>query len=111
VPFLMLLILMIVQFAVWEHASAIAQDAAAEALAAARVQGGTAAAGQQLAAHVLSQVGGGALTGAKVTVTRTATTVTVQISAAAGEVLPLPGLSFTVTAIAAGPVERFVSGG
>jgi hypothetical protein len=111
VPFLMLLILMIVQFAVWEHASAIAQDAATEALAVARVQGGTAAAGQQRAAQVLTQVGGGTLTGVKVTITRTAATVTVQISAAAEEVLPLPGLSFTVAATAAGPVERFVPEG
>lgn len=107
----MLLILMIVQFATWEHASAVAQDAAAQALSAARVQGGTAAAGQQAAAQVLAQVGGGALTGARVIVTRTGTTVTVQISAAAEEVLPFPGLSFTVTATAAGPVERFVTGG
>ena len=107
----MLLILMIVQFAVWEHASAVAQDAAAEALAAARVQGGTAAAGQQAADQVLSQVGGGALAGAKVTVTRTADTATVQVSAVAPEVLPFPGLSFSVTATAAGPAERFIAGG
>ena len=46
VPLLMLLILAIVQFAVWAHASSVAQATAEEALAAARVQGSSAAAGQ-----------------------------------------------------------------
>jgi hypothetical protein len=107
VPFLMLLILLIVQFAVAQNAYAVAQNAAEEALAAARVQGGTAAAGQQRADQVLAQIGG-TLTGAKVTVSRTADTVTVEISGTADQVLPVPGLSFTVTATASGPVERFI---
>ena len=108
VPFLMLLILLIAQFAVWEQASAIAQATAQEALAAARVQGGTAADGQQRAAQVLAQIGSPVLTGTKVTVTRTAGTATVEVTGTAEQVLPLPGLSFPVMATAVGPVERFI---
>jgi Flp pilus assembly protein TadG len=108
VPLLMLIILLIVQFAVWEHAVSVAQATAQEALATARVQGGNAADGQQRAAQVLSQIGGAALVGPQVSVTRTATTVTVQVHATAERVVPLPGLSFPVTVTVTGPVEHFV---
>jgi Flp pilus assembly protein TadG len=108
VPLLMLLILLIVQFAIWEHAENIAHVTAEEALAAARVQGGTAAGGQQRAAQVISQVGSSVLTGPQVSVTMTAADVTVTVTGTAERVVPFPGLSFSVTATVAGPVERFV---
>jgi Flp pilus assembly protein TadG len=108
VPLLMLIILLIVQFAVWEHATAVAQATAEEALAAARVQGGSAAAGQQRAIQVLGQIGSPVLTGPQVSVTRTAAIATVQIHATAERVVPLPGLSLPVTVTVTGPVERFV---
>jgi hypothetical protein len=104
----MLLILIIVQFAIWENAESAARATAEEALAAARVQGGTAAAGQQAAAQVIATVASGVLTSPRASVTMTATTVTVQVTGTAEEVLPVPGLSFPVTATVAGPVERFV---
>ena len=108
VPLLMLLILLIVQFAIWAHASSVAQATAEEALAAARVQGGSAAAGQQRAAQVLGQIGSSVLISPKVSVTRTAGTATVQITGTAEEVLPVPGLTFPVHITVTGPVERFV---
>ena len=108
VPLLMLLILLIVQFAIWEHAEDIAHATAEEALAAARVQGGTAAAGQQQASALISQVGASVLTGPQVSVTMTADDVTVQVTGTAERVVPFPGLSFPVTATVTGPVERFV---
>jgi len=108
VPLLMLIILVIVQFAIWEHAVSVAQATAQEALAAARVQGGSTAAGQQRASQVLSQVGSAVLVGPQVSVTRTAVTVTVQVHADAERVVPLPGLSLPVTVTVTGPVERFV---
>jgi Flp pilus assembly protein TadG len=104
----MLLILLIVQFAIWEHAESVAQATAEEALAAARIQGGTAAAGQDRAAQVLGQIGSAVLIGPQISVTRTAGTATVQITATAEEVLPVPGLSFPVRVTVTGPVERFV---
>jgi Flp pilus assembly protein TadG len=108
VPLLMLLILLIVQWAVWAHATHVAQATAEEALAAARVQGGTAATGQQRASQVLTQIGGAILITPHVSVTRDAAAVTVQITATTEEVLPVPGLRFPVSVTVSGPVERFV---
>ena len=110
VPLLMLIILVIVQFAVWAHAVSVAQATAEEALAAARVQGGSAAAGQQRAAQVLGQIGSAVLVGPQISVTRTVAIATVQVHATAERVVPLPGLSLpvTVTVTVTGPVERFV---
>lgn len=106
VPLLMLLILAITQFAIWAHASAVAQAAAEEALAAARVQGSGPAAGLERAQQVLGQIGGAALVSPQVSVTRTAGSFTVQITATAEQVIPLfrPPVHVTVT----GPAERFV---
>jgi Flp pilus assembly protein TadG len=108
VPLLMVLILLIVQFAIWAHASSVAQATAEEALAAARVQGGSAATGQQRATQVLAQIGSSVLISPHITVTRTGATATVQITGTAEEVLPVPGLSFPVHITVTGPVERFV---
>jgi len=107
-PLLMLLILLIVQFAIWAHVTAVAQATAEEALAAARVQGGTAAAGQQRATQVLNQIGSSVLVSPQVSVTRSPAQATVQISGTAEDVLPLPGLHFPVHVIVTGPAERFV---
>jgi Flp pilus assembly protein TadG len=106
VPLLMLLILAIVQFAVWAHASSVAQATAEEALAAARVQGSSAAAGQQRAQQVLGQIGGAILVGPQVSVTRTAGSATVQITATAERIIPFIATPVRVTVT--GPVERFV---
>jgi hypothetical protein len=104
----MLLILLIVQFAIWANASAAAQATAEEVLAVVRVQGGTAAAGQQRATQVLAQIGNSVLVSAHVSVTRNATTVTVTITGTAEDVIPVPGLSLPVHVTVTGPVERFV---
>ena len=108
VPLLMLIILIIVQFAVWEHAVSVAQATAEEALAATRVQGGSAAAGQQRANQVLGQIGSAVLVDPNVSVVRSVGTATVQVHATAERVFPLPGLSLPVTVTVSGPVERFV---
>ena len=71
-PLLLLLVLAVIQFALAEQAEHVAQAAATQALAVARVQDGSAAAGQAQADTVLAQLGG-SLTGPSVTVTRTAT--------------------------------------
>jgi hypothetical protein len=104
----MLLILLIIQFAIWWNAESIAHATAEEALAAARVQGGTAAAGQQRADQVISQIGSGVLIGPGVSVTMTPADVTVTVTGTAERVVPFPGLSFPVTVTVTGPVEQFV---
>ncbi|WP_051944378.1 TadE/TadG family type IV pilus assembly protein [Streptacidiphilus rugosus] len=101
---LMLLLMGIVQFALLEHASHIAKAAAANALAQAQTETGTAADGHSAGAQALTQLGGDVLQNARLTVIRTPDQVT---SVVQGQVLSVfPGLHLPVTAHAAGPVER-----
>lgn len=55
-PLLLLLILLIAQFALYMHATHIAQAAASEALSAVRVSGGSAAAGNTEGQRILAQL-------------------------------------------------------
>ncbi|MFD0201420.1 MULTISPECIES: TadE/TadG family type IV pilus assembly protein [Saccharothrix] len=105
-PLLLLLLLAIVQFALWSHATHIAQAAASQGLAVARSQNGTAAAGTSSAQQLLDQLASGPLTGSTVTSDRTADSASVRVSGTATSVVPF--LSLPVHAEAAGPVERFV---
>ncbi|NIY69485.1 TadE family protein [Streptomyces malaysiensis] len=104
VPALVILAMLVVQFALAWHAHHIAQYAAERALAAARVQHGSAAAGQAQAVRSLSQLGSHVLTSPSVTVRRTSTQATVRVQ---GEVMPVvPGLRLTASGAASGAVER-----
>ncbi|XVS62061.1 TadE/TadG family type IV pilus assembly protein [Actinosynnema sp. CA-299493] len=105
-PLLLLMLLAIVQFALWSHATHIAQAAASQGLAAARSQNGTSAAGTASAQQILDQLAGGPLTGTAVTTDRGVTAASVRISGTANSVVPF--LSLPVHAEATGPVERFV---
>ncbi len=71
-PLLLFMLLAIIQFALWSHATHIAQAAASQGLAAARAQDGTAAAGAAGALQMLDQLDSGPLTGASVTADRSA---------------------------------------
>ncbi|MGI8452037.1 MAG: TadE/TadG family type IV pilus assembly protein [Streptosporangiaceae bacterium] len=106
-PLLMLLILAVIQFAVAEQAQHAAQAAATQALAATRVQDGTAGEGQAQAATVLAQEGG-SLTAPAVSVTRTATRATVTVTG--GVEILIPGIHLHVHATVAGPVEEWAGG-
>lgn len=104
-PLLLLLVLLIAQFALYMHATHIAQAAASEALSAARVSGGSAAAGNTEGQHVLTQLGSGPLRGNSVNVRRGSSQVSVTVTGAVINVLPFA--TFTVHAEAVGPVEKF----
>jgi Flp pilus assembly protein TadG len=104
-PLLLLMLLLIVQFAVWSQATHIAQAAAAQGLAAARVQNGTTAAGHAQAQHLLDQLARGPLATSQVAVQRSATTASVEITGHAASVIPFVHLS--VHADASGPVEAW----
>lgn len=104
-PLLMLLILLVAQFAVWAHATHIAQAAAAQGLAAARVDGGTASAGASETRLVLDQLGRGPLKEPRVAVTRDQQQATVSVTGTATSVVPF--LHLRVHAEAAGPAEVF----
>jgi Flp pilus assembly protein TadG len=106
-PLLMLLVLGVIQFALAEQAQHVAQAAATQALAAARVQDGTAAAGQAQAGTVLSQLGG-SLTGPAVTVTRTATQARVTVTGGVESLIP--GVRLHVRATVTGPAEEWAGG-
>lgn len=105
-PLLFLLIFAVIQFALWQHAAHVAAVAAQQGLAAARVQGGSAADGRAQVETVLAQVGSGVLVDPQVSATLTVTTVLVAVTGYAEPVLPF--LHLPVTAHAAGPVERWV---
>jgi Flp pilus assembly protein TadG len=103
---LLLILLGIVQFALWSHATHVAQAAASQGLAAARAQNGTAAAGTASAQQLLDQLGQGPLTNPSVTSNRSNESASVRIAGTASSVIPF--LSLPVHAEAVGPVERFV---
>lgn len=105
-PLLLLMLMTIVQFALWSHATHIAQAAAAHGLAATRVHNGTAAAGTASAQQLLDQLADGPLTDSAVTTDRGAASAWVRISGTATSVVPF--LDLPVHAEAAGPIERFV---
>lgn len=106
VPTLLLLLLVIAQFAIWNHATHVAQTAASQALAVARTQGASTADGQARAGAVVAQLGGGPLRDPHTVVTQSPTQSTVEVTGSAARVVPF--LDLPVRARAVGPRERFV---
>jgi hypothetical protein len=103
IPLVLLLVLLIVQLAVWQHAVHLAQAAAEQGLAAARVQGGTAVDGQSAARQLLDQIGRGPVVDPVVGVERGPSVVSVSIDATAEQVMP--GLRFPIHVRAVGVAE------
>ncbi len=106
-PLLLVLIMGVVQFALWQHAEHVADAVAQQGLAVGRLQGETAAAGQVEAQSALDQLGTGVLVGPDITATRTATTTTVVVT---GHAISVVGLfSLPVRAVASGPTEDYAA--
>ncbi|ONH51363.1 pilus assembly protein TadE [Frankia sp. CcI49] len=103
-PLVLTIVLILAQVTVWAHASHIAQTTATRALAAARADGGSVAAGEQQAQDTLDQLGRASLTSPQVTVTRDGEAATVHVHGTAASVIP--GLRLGIDADAAGAVER-----
>lgn len=103
-PALLFGIMLIVQYGLWFHAKQVVETAAAEAVDAAQTPTGTEADGTAAAESLLATSGN--LTGVRVSVDRTPTVVTVQITGDAPQLVP--GFRFSVEARAEAPVERFV---
>ena len=108
-PLLMLLFLLVVQFALWQHAQHIAEAAARRGAQSARLYGGSDAQGYADARSATSQLGANLLVDPRVTVTRAAGVVSVVVSGTAEPVVPF--LSLPVSAAANGRVERFTTPG
>jgi len=103
-PVLIALVLVPFQVALWWHAHQIADAAAREAVDAAQVITATEDDGMRAAEWFLDAAGN--IVDAEVTVTRTADTVSVDVTGRAPRLVP--GFDWRVTAYAAGPVERFI---
>lgn len=108
-PLLLLLILSVVQFAIWEHAIHVADAVAQQGLATARLQGSSAEAGKTQAESVLTQLGQSVLTDPSIAATRTAVNTTVTVTGHAESVIGL--FSFPVQAVASGPTEAYTTPG
>ena len=103
-PLLGLLLMAAVQFALWQHASHMAQAAANEGVQTARAYGSSATAGRTDTEALLRDLSGGALSGTSVTASRSATSATVTITGRAESVIP--GLTFPVKVTVTAPVEK-----
>jgi hypothetical protein len=105
-PLLLLALLAIIQFALWSHATHVAQAAASQALSATRMQDGTAAAGHDAGQRLLDDLARGPLHSPRIEIVRTMTSASVSVEGEA--VAVLPGVHLHVHAETAGEVERFV---
>jgi len=106
---LLLLIMGVIQFALWEHAEHIASAVAQQGVSVARLQGETAGAGQAEAQSVLDQLGPKVLSDANITATRSATTTTVTVTGHAESILGI--FTLPVKAVAVGPNEIYTDAG
>lgn len=104
-PVLLFLLTMIFQFVAWYEGEQVAEMAARRGADAARLQGGTLRDGATTAKRVIDRIGVGAVLGARVETTATATDVRVVVSGYAQQLIPV--FRFPVRANATGPVERF----
>lgn len=104
-PLLLLLLLAIVQFALWQHAIHIADAAAQEGARAARLQGGTASAGAARTHQFLAQLSPTLLTHPQIVARRDANTARVQVTGQA--LMLIPGLHLPVRVASQGEVEAF----
>jgi Cu/Zn superoxide dismutase len=101
---LMLVFLLMLQYAMQAHAHRVAQAAAEEALAAASAYDGSAASGEAAGNHYVGDLG--SLSGTRVTVTRTGDTAAVTVTGDGQQVLPF--VPVRVSVHLEGPIEHFV---
>ena len=103
-PVMIALVLVPFQVALWWHAHQIVDAAAREAVDAAQIADATEEDGMRAAEWFLDAAGN--ITNPVVTVTRTADTVSVEVTGRAPRLVP--GFDWHVVAHATGPIERFI---
>lgn len=106
-PVLLLLIVTVIQFALWFDGVHVAEAAAQEGVRAARVEGGSAAAGQERAVSFLADAAPTLVASPVVAVARDSERARVEVRATA--IALIPGLRLPIEATAESPVERFRS--
>jgi Flp pilus assembly protein TadG len=105
VPVLMIVLLVLIQFALWAHAAQISQLAASEGNRVSRTLGGTPAEGVGQAQSVLE--GSGSDLGASQTTVGMEGGDEVRTTVTGNAVSLLPGLTFPVIAVVTGPLQEF----
>jgi len=103
-PAILFWLMLIVQYGLWWHAKQLANAAAIEAVDVAQLPTGSADAGDAAARELLGQSGN--LSNVEVTVDRTPSLVTAEVTGRAPQLVP--GFTWSVTARSQGPVERFI---
>lgn len=103
-PVVLMWIMLIVQYGLWFHAKQLVSAAAAEAVDAAEVPGGTSGDGERAARSFLAS--SASLSNLSVDVQRGDQTVSVLVTGRAPHLVP--GISWNVAAAAEAQVERFV---
>ena len=109
VPAVMLVLLVVIQFALWAHAAQVVQLAASEGDQAARMMGGGAAAGRAQVDSVLSASASG--------VTSVSASVSIlptdqaRVTVTGRAVAVLPWMVLSVSATQNGPVQEFRTSG
>ncbi len=105
-PALLLMLMVIVQFALFEHAQSVAEDAAQQGAEVARRFDGSEATAHDEAERYLTALGPKMLTSHSITVRRTQQQATVTIT---GRVISLvPGIHLRIRETSVGPTERYV---
>lgn len=104
-PVVFLLVLLIVQFGLWLHARQVATAAAQDGLTAAQMELGTSVAGRERAERFAAE--GGGLREVQIDAVRNATSARVTVAAVTPTVLP--GMTWNVSVVAEGPVERWIA--
>ncbi len=105
-PAVMLLIMLVVQFALYYHGANVATAAAQDAVRAARVEAGSVGAGRNRADALLARSGSGTLEGAEVSVSRDGRRLHVEVTGEVASVIP--GVHLHITRDADGPIEQFL---
>jgi Flp pilus assembly protein TadG len=106
VPALVLLIMLVIQFALYYHAANVATAAAQDSVRAARIETGSAGAGQARAHELLSHAGGSVFSSVSVQTSRGGRSAHAEVDGTVVSVIP--GLDLHVTRSADGPVEQFL---
>ena len=112
-PVTLLIVFAIIQFGVWYHASDVAKAAAQEGVRAERVEGGTGQAGVDRANQILAGSGlklsflESLIGDRRIVPFRDQEVARIEVTGTCLRIVPIPGLSLPVRAVAESPVERF----
>ncbi len=104
-PVLFLLIMVVIQFGLWYHASHVAEAAAQQGASVARVETATAADGRASAKQFMADAASALVDNVTVTATRDNETAQVHVDGTLHSIVP--GLTLHVHGEAQSPVERF----